>query len=134
MLLAALICLPASAVEKAKRVNRALPQKEMALQLYSIRSVFGDNNYAEKHGEIFKRLKAMGFTSVEAAGYNDGKFKHSSRKFESQNLCNLPLTLKCQSESPISDKFCCSFFNLSTTVLKFSIFPLQPVTHPSFKT
>ena len=48
-------------------------RKEMALQLYSIRTVFGNNNYAEKHAEIFKQLHDMGYTAVEAASYNDGK-------------------------------------------------------------
>ena len=51
------------------------PQKEMALQLYSIRDLIGDaDKYAKNHVDVFKQLKAMGYTGVEAANYNDGKF------------------------------------------------------------
>ena len=50
------------------------PKKQMALQLYSIRSVFNDGNYQQKHAEVFKQLRDMGFTGVEAASYNNGKF------------------------------------------------------------
>ncbi len=49
--------------------------KQMALQLYSIRDVIGSNeNYAKNHVETFKRLREMGYTGVEAANYNNGKF------------------------------------------------------------
>ena len=50
-------------------------KKEMALQLYSIREVMGSaEKYAEKHKEVFKQLHDWGYTAVEAANYNDGKF------------------------------------------------------------
>jgi len=67
-----MVCSTATAAEK--KAKKALPQKEMALQLYSIRTVFSDKNYAEKHAEIFNSLKKYGYSSVEAASYNDGKF------------------------------------------------------------
>ena len=56
--------------------RRTLEQpKQMALQLYSIRDVIGSNeNYAKNHVETFKRLREMGYTGVEAANYNNGKF------------------------------------------------------------
>ena len=49
-------------------------KKEIGLQLYSIRSVIGNPElYAANHEEAFKALAEMGYTSVEAASYNDGK-------------------------------------------------------------
>ncbi len=49
-------------------------KKEIGLQLYSIRSVIGNPElYAANHEEAFKALAEMGYTSVEAANYNDGK-------------------------------------------------------------
>ena len=60
---------------RAGNSMRTLPKKEMCLQLYSIRSLIGDaEKYAQNHATVFKELKKMGFTSVEAANYNDGKF------------------------------------------------------------
>ena len=51
------------------------PKKEMTLQLYSIRDILGnEETYAKNHVEVFKKLKEMGYTAVEAAHYNDGKF------------------------------------------------------------
>lgn len=63
------------AQRRGRMQRRVLPQKEMALQLYSIREVIGDaDKYAKNHVDVFKRLKAMGYTGVEAANYGDGKF------------------------------------------------------------
>ena len=54
---------------------RTTPKKEMCIQLYSLRTLIGDaSTYAQNHVKVFKELKNMGFTSVEAANYNDGKF------------------------------------------------------------
>lgn len=65
----------AFAQRRGRMQRRVLPQKEMALQLYSIREVLGDaDKYAKNHVDVFKRLKAMGYTGVEAANYGDGKF------------------------------------------------------------
>ena len=44
-------------------------KKEISVQLYSLRSIIGD-----QYGKVLKDLADMGFTSVEAAGYADGKF------------------------------------------------------------
>lgn len=75
LLAALMLCVPSQAVQKKKTAaTPQLPKKEMSLQLYSIRSVFDAKNYGEKHAEIFKKLAAMGYTSVEAASYGDGKF------------------------------------------------------------
>lgn len=52
-----------------------VPEKEMALQLYSIREVIGDSAlYADNHEEVFKRLREMGYTAVETANFINGKF------------------------------------------------------------
>lgn len=55
--------------------KKELPKKEMCLQLYSIRDLIGDAQlYAKNHVKVFKQLAAMGFTGVEAANYDNGKF------------------------------------------------------------
>lgn len=52
----------------------ALPKKEMALQLYSIRDVIGSpEKYAQNHVEVFQKLAAWGYTAVEAASYDQGR-------------------------------------------------------------
>lgn len=49
-------------------------KKEIGVQLYSIRDVIGTpEKYAENHEEALKALAEMGYTSVEAARYSDGK-------------------------------------------------------------
>lgn len=50
-------------------------KKDIGLQLYSVRELIGnDDLYAQNHKEVFSRLSDMGYTSVEACWYNDGKF------------------------------------------------------------
>lgn len=52
-----------------------LPEKDMALQLYSIREVLGDSaKYADNHTDVLAKLKEMGYSAVEAANYGNGKF------------------------------------------------------------
>ncbi|MBP3774550.1 MAG: TIM barrel protein [Bacteroidaceae bacterium] len=59
-----LLCIPAGAA-----------QKEMSLQLYSLRTLIGKPElYAKNHAEVFKKLKQYGYTGAEAAHYGDGKF------------------------------------------------------------
>lgn len=63
-------CSPAQSTEEAP-----LPEKEMTIQLYSIRDVIGDSTlYAQNHDSIFAALHEMGYTGTEAANYNNGKF------------------------------------------------------------
>lgn len=58
-----------------KPAQNVVPEKEMALQLYSIREVIGDSAlYAVNHEEVFGRLRDMGYTAVEAANFIDGRF------------------------------------------------------------
>lgn len=62
------------------RLQRSMPprknmEKEMSIQLYSLRDLIGDaDKYAANHKEVFAKLKEFGYTSVEAANYADGKF------------------------------------------------------------
>jgi len=64
-----------SAQRRVHRRQQQMPRKEMALQLYSLRDLIGDPaKYAQNHVEVLRKLKQFGFTSVEAASYNDGKF------------------------------------------------------------
>ncbi len=50
-------------------------KKEIAIQLYSIRHLLKkDGKYAGKLPEALKSLAKMGYTSIEAANYKDGKF------------------------------------------------------------
>lgn len=46
-------------------------EKEVAIQLYSVRDLVKDGSNLDR---ILKDLADMGYTSVEAANYNDGKF------------------------------------------------------------
>lgn len=53
--------------------------KDIAIQLYSVRDIIGSyvgqtGGYNNDYTKILKELSKMGYTSVEAAGYKDGKF------------------------------------------------------------
>lgn len=51
------------------------PQVDMNVQLYSLRSLIGTPElFAKNHEYVFGRLAQMGFSGVEAASYEDGKF------------------------------------------------------------
>lgn len=51
------------------------PQREMAVQLYSVRQLIGTPElFSKNHKYVLKRLAQMGFTGAEAASYDDGKF------------------------------------------------------------
>lgn len=50
------------------------PQKEISVQLYNFRDLIGNPDlYAKNHKEVFQTLAKLGYTSVEAANYADGK-------------------------------------------------------------
>ena len=60
---------------QAQSTAEALPDKDIALQLYSIREVIGDSaKYADSHEEVFGQLRDMGYSAVEAANYGGGRF------------------------------------------------------------
>ena len=51
------------------------PKREMAVQLYSVRTLIGTpEQFARNHDYVLRRLAQMGYTAVEAVGYDDGKF------------------------------------------------------------
>lgn len=51
------------------------PQKEMSVQLYSARKLIGTPElFAKNQAYTLERLRQMGYTGVEAAGYDNGKF------------------------------------------------------------
>lgn len=50
-------------------------KKDISFQMYSVRTLIGDaGKYAQNHEQVLKDLAKMGYTSVEAANYGDGKF------------------------------------------------------------
>lgn len=50
-------------------------EKDMCIQLYSARDLIGNaEKYAANHEQVLKALAEMGYTSVEAANFGDGKF------------------------------------------------------------
>ena len=51
------------------------PKVDMNVQLYSLRSLLGTPElFAKNHEYVLKRISQMGFSGVEAASYDDGKF------------------------------------------------------------
>ena len=51
------------------------PKREMAVQLYSVRTLIGSpEQFARNHKYVLGRLAQMGYTAAEAVGYDDGKF------------------------------------------------------------
>lgn len=58
----------------ASSATEQLPRKEIGIQLYSVRDligVFGRNQ--QDYNDVLKKLAEMGYTSIEAASYSDGK-------------------------------------------------------------
>lgn len=73
LILASLLALGAVSCTGGKQDEKPVA-KEIGVQLYSIRDVIGNPGaYARNHEEAFKALAQMGYTSVEAACYSDGK-------------------------------------------------------------
>ncbi len=88
-----------------KKVNK---KKDIAIQLYSVRDRIGSyvgqtGGYQNDYTTILKELAQMGYTAVEAAGYNEGKFYNRTpeefkKDVESAGLkvlsshCTKPLT------------------------------------------
>lgn len=63
ILFAFLIALPQAADAKKK--------KDVTIQLYSVRDLIKEGS---DFNALLKKLAQMGYSSVEAANYNDGKF------------------------------------------------------------
>ena len=57
----------------AEEINA--PKKEMAIQMYSLRTLIGTPElFAKNHEYVLSRLVQMGFTGAEPASYSNGKF------------------------------------------------------------
>ena len=64
------------------------PKKEMGVQLYSLRTLIGTPElFAQNHKYVLNRLVQMGYTFVEPASYEGGKFSGLSPK-EFRNVIN----------------------------------------------
>ena len=73
LILASLLALGAVSCTGGKQDEKPVA-KEIGVQLYSIRDVIGNPKaYARNHEEALKAPAQMGYTSVEAACYSDGK-------------------------------------------------------------
>lgn len=77
--LIALLVVPLEVVSQTKTKAQPKAKKEVAIQLYSVRDLL--NKVDNKNGkcdvayiDLLKRLAKMGYTGVEAANYNNGKF------------------------------------------------------------
>lgn len=52
-----------------------VPQVDMSVQLYSLRSLIGTPElFAKNHEDVLRNVAEMGFSGVEAASYEDGQF------------------------------------------------------------
>ncbi len=65
--------------EMATAQKKSNQKKDIAIQLYSVRDRIGSyvgqtGGYENDYAAILKELSQMGYTAVEAAGYNEGKF------------------------------------------------------------
>ena len=64
-----------SCSQGGETASQALPADGMSVQLYSIRELIGDSaKYADNHESVLAQLARMGYTSVEAANYGNGRF------------------------------------------------------------
>lgn len=64
-----ILLLSACATKSDANEQTAPPKKEIALQLYSLR-----DDISKDYAGVIKKVGEMGYTAVEAAGYNEGKF------------------------------------------------------------
>lgn len=74
-LLASFLLVPGTMVAQKNKS----PKKDIAIQLYSVRDLIGSyvgqtGGYDNDYTKVLKEIAEMGYTAVEAAGYNDGKF------------------------------------------------------------
>ena len=74
MMILSALCLSMMTTSCSSQSTETTPEttkKEVAIQLYSVRDLVKDGSNLD---QILKDLADMGYTSVEAANYNDGKF------------------------------------------------------------
>ena len=55
-------------------INADAKKKEACFQMYSVRELIGNpEKFAQNHKEVLAKLAKMGYTSTEAANYDNGK-------------------------------------------------------------
>ena len=70
------------------------PQREMAVQLYSVRSLIGTPElFARNHQYVLERLRQMGYTAVEAASYESGLFSGLSPEVFKRTIEDAGMTI-----------------------------------------
>lgn len=72
-----------AATSCATNVKQTPPKKDIAIQLYSVRSLIGSyGDYRSDYTAVLQSLAKMGYTAVEAAGYDEGMFYgHTPEQF-----------------------------------------------------
>ncbi len=82
------------------------PSREMAVQLYSVRSLLETPDlFARNHSYVLKRLSQMGYTAVEAASYEDGLFSGLTPEAFRQAVEDAGLTiLSSHTTRPLNQK------------------------------
>lgn len=66
------VCLLATAFSYSTMADAK--KKEICFQMYSVRDLIGNpDKFAKNHKEVLSKLAAMGYTSTEAANYDNGK-------------------------------------------------------------
>jgi len=90
IVLSGLLLLAVSGISTSAMAQKKLPKKEIGLQLYSVRSMLGShvnpNAYNADNLSVLKKLAAMGYTTVEAAGYRDGQFYNTAPEVFKSNV------------------------------------------------
>lgn len=73
-LLLAAAMLPTGAFAGPKKAPKKAPKKEIGIQLYSVRELIGSfGRNQQDYKPVLRQLAQMGYTSVEAASYDNGK-------------------------------------------------------------
>ncbi|MFD2969549.1 sugar phosphate isomerase/epimerase family protein [Sphingobacterium bambusae] len=89
-LVASLLFAGMSMVGGASYAQQAKAKKDIGLQLYSVRDMMGShvdpNGYNADYASVLEKLAKMGYTSIEAAGYRDGKFYNTSPEVFKKNV------------------------------------------------
>ena len=98
------ICSQCTKVEQSEKVTK----KEVSIQLYSVRSLLDgvnkDGQPSSEYMDVLNKLAQMGYTSVEAANYADGKFYGRSPENFRTFFAIYCITILC------SNGFWCNFY------------------------
>ncbi|GHE30423.1 sugar phosphate isomerase/epimerase family protein [Sphingobacterium griseoflavum] len=89
-LVASLFFAGMNVVGGAGYAQQAKAKKDIGLQLYSVRDLMGSHSdpdaYNTSYSPVLDKLAKMGYTTIEAAGYRDGKFYGSSPEDFKKNV------------------------------------------------